>query len=140
MSHKILSCFNSSITVFETFIIIVKCRILEIANDLKVFILPSEYSFLIRYSLIALQVFNSFTKIQVICNFHVIRFLHFQYFYTFFNQVDIFYTIECHIYIFQKTFAFRFDKFDISLRPVRAQSRKVRKWLNATKILYWMLP
>ena len=59
LSHKTFFwiCFNCSITVFGTFVIIAKCTIFEIINNLKISILSFKISLLIRHSFITLHKF-----------------------------------------------------------------------------------
>ena len=85
------------------FIIIAKCTIFEIANDLKIAILPSKISFLICHSFIVLC--HSFIVfiVFIVFEFSCYKNMYTQNFYTFYSQVDIFHSAVCDIYIFQNS-------------------------------------
>ena len=107
LSHKkfFWMYFNCSITVFGTIVIIAKCTIFEITNNLKNFILSSKVSFLIRHSFITLYkfliVFVKSSHLEFSCYKKCVL----PKFYTLFSQVDIFHATPCHIYIFQNSYS-----------------------------------
>ena len=108
--HAIFTLF----TVFKTFAIIVKYTVFEIANDLKIVILPSKVSFLMCHSFITLQIFDSFSKVQVILNFLVIRNKHSQI-RTHYLVRLMFFIADCHTYIFQNSFSSFFAFINIQI-------------------------